>query len=295
MLGKLMKYEWKNTWKAGCLMLLGMLIVTSLGCVVLHMRQFSRWINDGDINGGQALGIMSIFVATLIIYVVMLLAATWGMMIYLGMRFYRSMYTDEGYLTHTLPVTTNQLFMSKVIVSGAWYLIVEVGIGISVVALVISMMTGLFDIGGASGLLAEYDGDFWSLLSEGIYELSRFYEEQMGINLIHYVFTLLFTYIFGPFITMITLFGALTIGQLSSRHKGLMGILAYAGLTILTTVAGSVVQSVFVFGSNMMSGVGGASVAANTAYDINVITSLLIAVIMYGVSYYIMNRKLNLD
>lgn len=35
--------------------------------------------------------------------------------------------------------------------------------------------------------------------------------------------------------------------------------------------------------------------STNSAYDINVITSLLIAAIMYGVSYYIMNRKLNLD
>ena len=295
MLGKLMKYEWKNTWKAGCLMLLGMLIVTGLGCIVLHMPQFSQLFDDGNISGGQALGVLSIFVATLIIYVVMLLAATWGMLIYLGIRFYRSMYTDEGYLTHTLPVTTNQLFLSKVLVSGIWYLLVEIGIGISVLALVISMITGLFDIGGVSGLLAEYDGSFWAFLSDGIYELGRFYEEQMGINLVHYAITLLFTYIIGPFITMITLFGALTIGQLSSKHKGFMGILAYAGLTILTTVIGSVVQSVFVFGSNMMSRPGGVTVTTNAAYDINVITSLLIAAIMYGVSYYIMNKKLNLD
>ena len=295
MLGKLMKYEWKNTWKAGCLMLLGMLIVTSLGCVVLHMRQFARLFDDGNISGGQALGVMSVFVAILIIYVVMLLAATWGMLIYLGMRFYRSMYTDEGYLTHTLPVTTNQLFLSKVLVSGAWYLIVEVGIGVSVLALVISMMTGLFDIGGVSGLLTEYDGNFWAFLSDGIYELSRFYKEQMGINLAHYALTLLLSYVIGPFVTMITLFGALTIGQLSSRHKGLMGILAYAGLTILTTVIGSVVQSVFVFGANMANQPGNISATANVAYDINVLTSLLIVVVMYGVSYYIMNKKLNLD
>ena len=37
MLGKLMKYEWKNIWKAGTLMLLGMLVVTVIGCVVLRM------------------------------------------------------------------------------------------------------------------------------------------------------------------------------------------------------------------------------------------------------------------
>ena len=67
----------------------------------------------------------------------------------------------------------------------------------------------------------------------------------MGINLLHYGITLLLTYVAGPFITMVTLFGALTIGQLSSKHKGLMGILAYAGLTILSSIIGSTVQSAF--------------------------------------------------
>lgn len=36
MLGKLMKYEWKNIWRAGTLMLLGMFVVTVIGCVVLR-------------------------------------------------------------------------------------------------------------------------------------------------------------------------------------------------------------------------------------------------------------------
>ena len=117
----------------------------------------------------------------------------------------------------------------------------------------------------------------------------------MGINLLHYGITLLLTNVAGPFITMVTLFGALTIGQLSSKHKGLMGILAYAGLTILSSIIGSTVQSAFMFGANVANSASGITVSTNSAYDINVITSLLIAAIMYGVSYYIMNRKLNLD
>lgn len=74
-----------------------------------------------------------------------------------------------------------------------------------------------------------------------------------------------------------------------------MGILAYAGVTILSSIIGSTVQSAFMFGTNVMSSPSGISVSANSAYDINVITSLLLAAIMYGVSYYIMNKKLNLD
>ena len=205
------------------------------------------------------------------------------------------MYTDEGYLSHTLPVTANQLFLSKVLVSGVWYLFITIGIGISVVALIVSLMTGLLNIGELSSVLTQYNGNIWEFMADAFYELGRTYEEEMGINLSHYVITLLLTYVAGPFITMVTLFGALTIGQLSSKHKGFMGILAYAGLTILSSIIGSTVQSAFMFGTNVMSSSGGFSVTTNMAYDINVITSLLIAAIMYGVSYYIMNRKLNLD
>ena len=285
-----MKYEWKNIWKAGTLMLLGMLVVTVIGCVVLRMPGgvVTGLLDNNDINAAQSWFVLSSFVATLILYVIMLLASTWGMLIFLGIRFYRSMYTDEGYLSHTLPVTANQLFLSKVLVSGVWYLFITIGIGISVVALIVSLMTGLLNIGELSSVLTQYNGNIWEFLADAFYELGRTYEEEMGI-------TLLLTYVAGPFITMVTRFGALTIGQLSSKHKGLMGILAYAGLTILSSIIGSTVQSAFMFGANVANSASGITVSTNSAYDINVITSLLIAAIMYGVSYYIMNRKLNLD
>ena len=297
MLGKLMKYEWKNIWKAGTLMLLGMLVVTVIGCVVLRMPGgvVTGLLDNNDINATQSWFVLSSFVATLILYVIMLLASTWGMLIFLGIRFYRSMYTDEGYLSHTLPVTANQLFLSKILVSGVWYLFISIGIGISVVALVVSLMTGLLNIGELSSVLTQYNGNIWEFLADAFYEIGRTYEEEMGINLLHYGITLLLTYVAGPFITMVTLFGALTIGQLSSKHKGFMGILAYAGLTILSSIIGSTVQRAFMFGANVANSASGITVSTNSAYDINVITSLLIAAIMYGVSYYIMNRKLNLD
>ena len=226
-------------------MLLGMFVVTVIGCVVLRMPGgLVAEIADGnDINAAQSWFVVSSFVATLILYVIMLLASTWGMLIFLGIRFYRSMYTDEGYLSHTLPVTANQLFLSKVLVSGAWYLFLTIGIGISVMALVVSLMTGLLNVGELSSVMTQYNGNIWEFLTDAFYEIGRAYEDEMGINLLHYGITLLLTYVVGPFITMVTLFGALTIGQLSSKHKGFMGILAYAGVTILSSIIGSTVQS----------------------------------------------------
>ena len=171
MLGKLMKYEWKNIWRAGTLMLLGMLAVTVIGCVVLRMPGgLVTEIADGNnMNATQSWFVLSSFVATLILYVIMLLASTWGMLIFLGIRFYRSMYTDEGYLSHTLPVTANQLFLSKVLVSGVWYLFITIGIGISVVALIVSLMTGLLNIGELSSGLIQYNGNIWECLSDAFH------------------------------------------------------------------------------------------------------------------------------
>ena len=295
MLGKLMKYEWKNIWKAGSLMLLGMFIVTLIGCIALYMLGASDSFDNNNMSAGQTWLMISSFVALLILYVIMLLASTWGMLIFLGIRFFRSMYTDEGYLSHTLPVTANQLFLSKVLVSGLWYLFISVGIGVSVLALILSMMMGVFNIGELSSELAQYNGNIWAFLSDGIYELGRFYEEQMGLNLLHYGITMLLTFVVGPFTAMITLFGALTIGQLSSRHKGLMGILTYAGITILSSIVGSTVQSVFMFSAGVISSSSGFSMTSNTAYDVSILTNVLIAAVMYGISYYILNRKLNLD
>lgn len=295
MLGKLMKYEWKNIWKAGSLMLLGMFIVTLIGCIALYMLGASDSFDNNNMSAGQTWLMISSFVALLILYVIMLLASTWGMLIFLGIRFFRSMYTDEGYLSHTLPVTANQLFLSKVLVSGLWYLFISVGIGVSVLALILSMMMGVFNIGELSSELAQYNGNIWAFLSDGIYELGRFYEEQMGLNLLHYGITMLLAVVVGPFTAMITLFGSLTIGQLSSRHKGLMGILTYAGITILSSIVGSTVQSVFMFSAGVISSSSGFSMTSNTAYDVSILTNVLIAAVMYGISYYILNRKLNLD
>lgn len=177
MLGKLMKYEWKNIWRAGTLMLLGMFVVTVIGCVVLRMPGglVTEIVDGNDINAAQSWFVGSSFVATLILYVIMLLASTWGMLIFLGIRFYRSMYTDEGYLSHTLPVTANQLFLSKVLVSGVWYLFLTIGIGISVMALVVSLMTGLLNVGELSGVMTQYNGNIWEFLTDAFYEIGRAY------------------------------------------------------------------------------------------------------------------------
>ena len=111
MLGKLFKHEWKNTYKIGLLMVLIMIGVTVFGCASFFTP---LWVN-GFQNSftGKLTPIDILGIVFLIFYVISIIGVTYGILIYLGVRFYKSMYTDEGYLTHTLPVTSHHLLLIK--------------------------------------------------------------------------------------------------------------------------------------------------------------------------------------
>lgn len=121
MLGKLIKYEWKSIYKL-CSILLGAMILTSLlGCIILRtplVVELFRSSSSIAYTEMQQTALVLMIMAGAVMYVLILMAVTYGILIYMGVHFYKSMYTDEGYLTHTLPVTGQQLLNSKIPVSG---------------------------------------------------------------------------------------------------------------------------------------------------------------------------------
>ncbi len=62
-------------------------------------------------------------VGSLIVDGMLLAAAMTVIVVLIFVRFYRSMVTDEAYLTFTLPVTPGRLIASKFLASGVWMLI----------------------------------------------------------------------------------------------------------------------------------------------------------------------------
>ena len=137
MLGKLIKHEWKGTYRMGCLMLGAMAVVTFLGWLSFQAPVWKS-MNGGSQASFGWLDIFSMF--TVMIYAMLLVCVTFGIKVYLGVRFYRTMYTDEGYLTHTLPATKNQILASKILVSGLWTLFILLSVYLSLLLLVCSMV-----------------------------------------------------------------------------------------------------------------------------------------------------------
>lgn len=269
MLGKLMKHEWRSTSKMGCLMLGAVAVVTLLGWLSF---QAPAWQNlSGRGRGASWMNVFSVF--TLMMYAMLLACCTFGFWIYLGVRFYRTMYTDQGYLTHTLPVSKHQILISKILISGLWTLLLRIGVYLSLFFIIFSM---IWTIAPESYLPSDVFGAVWELLTE--------MESLFGFRAAHVLGMWIAFALLGGFTSNIFLFGGITLGQLMPRGRLLLGILFY----ILILVGDSMIVSLFRAFANTFGGY------LRINLDLQFIVNLLVSALLYVVMYFVITRKLNL-
>lgn len=281
MLGKLFKHEWKRLYKLECLLLIIMAVFTAIEAIMFFtpMTDFLR-LDTVDRMTEPIMGFwIMIFTTSIIACVIVIIGVTYGNLISIGMNFEKTMYSDEGYLTHTLPVTPHQLLVSKLLVGGLWTLIVEFAMCLCIFALVVS-------------LFASCDTNIIAEIQEELSDMD-FSRVDMGV-IIHYIAAYGVMLFGGPFSGIATLFGALTIGQLSKKHKGLMGILAYFGILIATTIFTNIIQGIgsVITMSNPYSSI---HFTLFFGVDMSLLINALVAIILYFLSHYIIVRKLNLN
>lgn len=284
MLKKLVKHEWKSVYKVGSVLLIVIFAVTLVGDIGLRTPAVSAFFADEtELDGMQAVLMGFASISSFLIYIMLLVGAMYGIIIYMGVHFYKTMYSDQGYLTHTLPVTPNQLLGSKVLVSGIWVLLINVALGISVLVLIIGMLQGIMN-----GLQADVTWDeIWRELQWGL--------EYMDFDTVHFLVIIVLSFLISPFTSVLLLFGALTIGQLSGKYKVMMGILAYIGLAVANYILNSLVQAIMTFGY-IAGSMDEMSMSYMTSrYDPSLIISCVVGAVLYFVSHYIISKKLNLE
>ena len=282
MLKKLLKYEWKSTNKIGGLLMLTGVGIGILGCLtILIVSNFIN--NDAAIAGfGALLGIMA-----LVVFALCLVSIIYGGFIYLGVKFYKSMYGDEGYLMHTLPVTTHQLLLSKTIIAGIW-------------SFLFSFLVVLVYIGFGSTVAAVSGAD----LGEALGILFRGFAEafgEMDLDDKLLFIAIIVMYIISFFTGMTALFGCFTVGQLFRKHRGIMGLLCYVLFLVVNWFASMICNTALFLGE-----FGGRydSELYHTAdpftyvlarMALGMLLNILMGVGMYFVAYYINEKKLNLE
>lgn len=276
MLGKLIKYEWKSVYKMGCLMLFITLMVTFLGWISFQSPMWRQLSEDDYRMSFGPLDFMSIIV--LLMYVFMLVGITYAILIYLGVHFYKTMYTDQGYLTHTLPVGKHELLASKLLVSGLWLLIVYVAVFLSGMTVICSLVGVILPKG--------YEwADFWREFSEVVHE----FFEMFDLSYNFYFMILIINSVIGPFVTVGILFGSITLGQIFKKARVLMAILCYVGVGIVNNLISSVVQSVATFST------WGYDIMMYISTYSTLIVQLIAAVLLYFASYQIITKRLNME
>ena len=233
MFSRLLKHEWRASAP-----LLGMLSLAAGGIGILAAGVLRILVNYADKLWWQNEGLGTVIVVALGMFlcfsVVALSVYAIGIQFVLLYRFYKNKYTDEGYLTFTLPVKTTHIFWSSFLNMLIW-----LAISLAVVLTVIFLAV-LF--GTAKEGLVNLD------VFEGIREALRFltgldWSELFSDKLsVPYLVVLGLTGLLAPFYGLFVPMACITAGAvLAKKHKILASFGVYYAVNFAVGILTSVV------------------------------------------------------
>ena len=216
MLGKLLKHEFKATAR---LFFPVFILVTAISVAVRFLIDILHDINYDGTQAGEIFSVIIAFIfgAALVIGIICLILSGPAISLY---RFYKNVYTDEGYLTNTLPVKPVSILASKLITGIVW----------TIVSGAIVVLCFLI-LASSSRIILFFDDD-------NIYE-SAYYNAFFDFILDNIWFIISFM-IFGLIsvtMSISSVYVSVSIGNLANRHKVLISIAVYFFLTIVLGMA----------------------------------------------------------
>ena len=169
MFRKLLKYEWKANAKLFWILSAAALGVAVLGGIVLRVALHIGANSDSNVTTALVLPGMLLLVGFCALAVVGYAAAVEIINL---VRFYKNKFTDEGYLTFTLPVTARDLYLSSFVNILLW-------MAISLVVVVICYVVGLWIGVGELAVILGEDATFQYLM-KSIVEMFQTLQDEMA-------------------------------------------------------------------------------------------------------------------
>ena len=261
MFGKLMKAEWRASRRViGALCAVVLISGALLGLLgnLLLRESSGSWQLPGFVNV-----LFSLLSMTAMLAVALSLAAS---VFYALWRYYRSRFTEEGYLTYTLPVNNHQLMLSSILASVLEILLV----GLATVAAV-AIAFGIF--------AAELP---WNEVDWGLV-WSRFRELLSLRPVVGDVLLVLLNMVLMFLATLLTLMLAVTIGATAAKkHPVILAIAVYYGLSLVRMAAClNAADAAYLSSGAALAALAGVNAAAT--------------LIAYFWMYYLTSRRLNLN
>lgn len=216
MLNYLIKHEIKTTGRMMAIIYSIFAVSTllvSIFCLPLRFRGI-------DLTQG-------IYAVPLIIYgatVFLLIAVGF---IYLCYQFYQTMYAEQGYLTHTLPVVSSTILHTKIVVSAGFLMV-------SCIVCMFSIAVTLWAVTGQGF------GDMVKFVGQTVTEIAQMsHLSKAGI-----CFYGIAGFVVSCFTSLLLFFAGSSIGQLFHRSKGGAGIAAGIALYYITQIVSVLIVGV---------------------------------------------------
>ena len=219
MLGKLLKHEFKATGRLLLPIYIAFIIITPITAVYLRLNGTSLFPEDSmffNVLSGLCM----------VLYIIANIAMVTASYIVILYMFYKTMVSKEAYLTHTLPVKTSSLLISKTLVAAIW----------SIIALVL-MFVSILSFTRIIGVW--HKGDI-------TLEKIQIVLNQLGITPLFIILFILLIVV-GLISSYTTYFTCFAVGQRFTGHPIAGAILSYMVLSFIMQIISTLAITAFSF------------------------------------------------
>lgn len=283
MFRKLLKYEWQANARLFWILSAAALGVALLGGFVLLGANYIA--DHTSSNVAIALAVPGMYLlATFCLLVLAGYAAS--VSIINLVRFYKSKFTDEGYLTFTLPVKVSHIYLSTYVNILLWWLLSGT---IVICCVLLSLGIGFSDVLMDALSVPDFR-QILNVLAEDIGSLREELQSTLGYGL-HKVLAGLIV-VLSPLHSISMIMCCMTVGSvLVKKHKILVSIGVYYAANMITRTITSVLTSVLTL---ILVDKGSFILGYNAIYGVQLLLMIGVIVGSYFLSIHLMQKRLNL-
>ena len=268
MLGKLLKYELKATSRVFIPLYIAILVVSIVNGLSLNLEIF-------NIQGLATIILMCLFISLFVITIVVTIQ-----------RFNKNLLKDEGYLMFTLPVSSKHLVLSKYLTSLIWTFLSFVVAFLSFTIIFMIPTYKYFDF------------------SYFINEFNLLFSNMLNLNILGQFLKIILLMIISYTIFIFNVYLALSVGQLPifNRFRNVSSCIGFLVINLLISYAQNIV-SLFVNDAsvnieaidNINYAINSVTSIVSKGLNIAIVINLIIILVLFFATTYILDKKLNLE
>lgn len=274
MLGRLLKYDMKAMGR----ILLPMYLVLIVLSVVVRFAfgDIQQLFSEGAVFYGY---IDILKIVLFVVYIFLIAAVSITTIIIIIQRFYKNILGDEGYLMNTLPVKPWQNITAKLLSAFLWTFF-------SGLVSVLSVVIMVYEHTAFLEFLVEWNS-LWEQLAEEI-DVSK---------LTWIIIAYIIACFLQQFLSILLLYASMAVGQLANVHKKALSVCAFFGIYTAMSIVTSQISNVFLFKYYVITKMTEELFYElfNTAAILGIVINLVVIGVLFFVTNYLVDKKLNLD